>query len=63
MPRVNPEIMVWAREEAGLVPGDAIQKFSIREAWGVPPLDRLAAIENGETEPTRPAPLRDAMPC
>ena len=54
MPRVNPEIMVWAREEAGLVPGDAIQKLSIREAWGVPPLDRLAAIENGETEPTRP---------
>ena len=54
MPRVNPEIMVWARKEAGLVPGDAIQKLSIREAWGVPPLDRLAAIENGETEPTRP---------
>ena len=54
MPRVNPEIMVWAREEAGLVPGDDIQKLSIREAWGVPPLDRLAAIENGETEPTRP---------
>ena len=46
--------MVWARKEAGLVPGDAIQKLSIREAWGVPPLDRLAAIENGETEPTRP---------
>lgn len=60
MPRVNPEIMVWAREEAGLAPENAIQKLSIREARGVPPLDRLAALESGEVEPTRPMLVRMA---
>lgn len=54
MPKVNPEIIVWAREAAGLASEDAVQKLSIREARGVPPLDRLAALESGEIEPTRP---------
>lgn len=54
MPKVNPEIIVWAREASGLAPEDAVQKLSIREAYGVLPLDRLAALECGEVEPTRP---------
>jgi len=54
MPRVNADILIWARENAGLASEDAIQKLGIREARSVPPLDRLAALESGEVEPTRP---------
>ena len=52
--RVNPEILVWARETAGLMPEDAIKKLGIRDAWGVAALDRLSALESGEAAPTRP---------
>lgn len=54
MPRVNPEILRWARETAGLSPAEAVRKLSLREARGVAPTDRLAALESGEVEPTRP---------
>ena len=53
MPRVNPEILRWARETAGLSPEDAVMKLGIRDAWGVAAIDRLAALENGEVPPTR----------
>lgn len=54
MPKVNPEILTWARETAGLTLDEASQKLRISEARGVSPPDRLAALEAGEVEPTRP---------
>ena len=54
MPRVNPEILAWARETAGLGPEDAAKKLGIRDAHGVAAIDRLAALERGEAFPSRP---------
>ncbi len=54
MPAVNPEILVWARETAGLTLQDAVAKVGIGDARGVAAVDRLAALERGEKEPTRP---------
>jgi Zn-dependent peptidase ImmA (M78 family)/transcriptional regulator with XRE-family HTH domain len=54
MPKVNPEILTWARETAGLTLEEASQKLRISQARGVSPPDRLAALEAGEVEPTRP---------
>ena len=53
MPAVNPEILVWARETAGLTVGDAVAKVGIRDARGLTGVDRLAALERGEERPTR----------
>lgn len=54
MPRVNPDILVWARETAGFTLEDATKKLNIRDARGVEALDRLIALEAGEVAPTRP---------
>ena len=54
MPEVNPEILTWARETAGLTREDAVKKLSIRAAYGVEPEERLMALETGAIEPTRP---------
>ena len=53
MPSVNPEILVWARETAGLTLQDAVTKVGIRDARGVAAVDRLTALERGEERPTR----------
>ena len=54
MPKVNHEILKWARETAGLSPEDAVRKLPIRDAWGITAVDRLGALETGQIEPTRP---------
>lgn len=54
MPKVNPEILIWARETAGLGREEAARKLQIRDAWGMKAAARLAALESGEAEPTRP---------
>lgn len=54
MPKVNPEILVWARETAGLSREVAVKKLGIRDAYGIKAVDRLSNLETGETEPTRP---------
>lgn len=46
MPRVNPDILVWARETAGFAPEEAARKLSISE-------ERLKAMEGGTHPPTR----------
>ena len=51
---VNPKILRWARETAGLSLEEAVRKLSIRDARGVKAVDRLAALESGAAEPTRP---------
>ena len=60
MPRVNPEILRWARETAGLEPEEAAHKIGLRAARGATALERLAALEAGEGEPTRPLLVRMA---
>ena len=52
--KVNPEILVWARETAGLTQEQAVKKIRIKTAYGVEAVDRLAALEAGTAEPTRP---------
>ena len=54
MTDVNPEILVWARETAGLTREEAVRKLGIRDARGVTAPDRLSALETGENTPTRP---------
>lgn len=46
MPRVNPDILVWARETAGLAPEEAARRLSISQ-------ERLEAMEGGNSPPTR----------
>ncbi|MCI4568526.1 XRE family transcriptional regulator [Lysobacter sp. CFH 32150] len=60
MPRVNPSILVWARETAGLSPEEAARKIGIVTARGIEAADRLSALESGEIEPTRPLLLKMA---
>ena len=60
MPAVNPEILVWARETAGLTLQDAAARVGISDARGVAAVDRLAALERGDGEPTRPTLVRMA---
>ncbi len=58
MPKVNPDILVWARETAGLSPEAAIKKLKLKDARGVAALDRLEALEVGTSDPTRPMLLK-----
>ena len=53
MPDVNPNILRWARETAGLTTEEAVKKLGINDAHGVHAIDRLAALEAGEASPTR----------
>ena len=67
MPAVNPDILVWARETAGLTLQDAVAKVGIRGARGLAAIDRLTALERGDEEPTRPVLVKMArqygVPC
>ncbi len=55
MPRVNPEILVWARETAGLTPEEAARRNqSLRDTRNASAVDRLNALEYGLDEPSRP---------
>jgi Zn-dependent peptidase ImmA (M78 family) len=50
MPKINPEILRWARERAGLTAEDAAKAIGLSGAHAV---DRLEEMERGEREPTR----------
>jgi Zn-dependent peptidase ImmA (M78 family)/transcriptional regulator with XRE-family HTH domain len=58
MPAVKPEILIWARETAGLSLEDAARRLGIHEARGISGEDRLAAVERGETPISRPTLLK-----
>lgn len=60
MPIVNPDILVWARTTAGLTLDDAARKIGITDARGLAGADRLALLERGQQEPTRPVLVRMA---
>lgn len=54
MPKINPDILIWARETAGLTMEEASRRLGIKAAQGVPPVERLANLEAGLVDPTRP---------
>jgi Zn-dependent peptidase ImmA (M78 family)/transcriptional regulator with XRE-family HTH domain len=53
MPHVTPDILVWARETAGLTVDEAAKKLQIADARGVLASERLAALEAGQEAPKR----------
>ena len=54
VPQINPDILRWARETAGLTREDAARKLAIRDTKTAMAVDRLRAMEDGERPPTRP---------
>jgi Zn-dependent peptidase ImmA (M78 family) len=58
MPMLNPDILQWARKTAGLSLEEAAHALELKEARGTPGPDRLAALEAGKEEPSRPLLLR-----
>jgi transcriptional regulator with XRE-family HTH domain len=53
MPSVNPEILIWARETAGLSLEQATKALGLSAAHGLTAVDRLKALESGDEPPTR----------
>jgi Zn-dependent peptidase ImmA (M78 family)/transcriptional regulator with XRE-family HTH domain len=60
MPKINHEILQWARTTAGLSLEEAAHAIDLNDAHGVAGAERLAALEAGKTEPSRPLLLRMA---
>lgn len=54
MPAVNPDILSWARDGAGLSQEEAVAKLSLHAAYGKTPVERLEELESGVRTPTRP---------
>ena len=53
MPEVNPEILTWARETAGLTREEAVRKLGFRDARKRTAVERLGAYESGQDDPSR----------
>lgn len=53
MPSVNPTILRWARETAGLSLDEAAKRAGLNDAHGVSAAQRLAALEAGQADPSR----------
>lgn len=53
MPRVNPEILAWARTTAALEVGDAARKLGLGDSQSLSAADKLRALESGDREPSR----------
>ncbi len=53
MPKVNPAILRWARETAGLSEDEAAAKVDLRDARGLSAVERLRALEGGTDTPSR----------
>ena len=54
MPSVNPAIMVWARETAGLTQEEAAKKLDFQDSSRSSAVEKLARIEQEQKEPSRP---------
>lgn len=54
MAGINPEILIWARETAGLDLETAARKIQLNAARGLSGAERLAAIEAGDAVPSAP---------
>ena len=53
MPSVSPEIMIWARETAGLTLEEAAKKLGFQSSRRSTAAEKLANIEGGQKEPSR----------
>ena len=53
MPAVKPELLVWARETAGLTIAAAAAKIGLEDRKAVTAAERLAAMESGLEETSR----------
>lgn len=53
MPNVNPEILIWARETAGLTSEAAAGKLGFQDSRKWTAVDRLRAYESGQSPPSR----------
>lgn len=53
MPKVNPEVIVWARETAGLTQEEAARKLGLQDSSKSSAVEKLAALESGDNEPSR----------
>jgi transcriptional regulator with XRE-family HTH domain len=58
MPPINREILIWARSTAGLSLEEAAKAIDLNDAYGKTAAERLAELENGIGEPSRPLLLR-----
>ena len=58
MPNINPNILIWARETAGLSREAAAKKIGLKPARGMSSDERLAALEAGTEPPSRPILLK-----
>lgn len=64
MPRVeniNPKVLVWARETAGLSPNEAAERLGIASSERSSAAEKLAEIESGTKSPTRSQLIRIAQ--
>ena len=53
MPEVNPEMLTWARETAGLDREDAVAKLGFKDVRWRTAVERLEGYESGQDEPSR----------
>src|SRR5947209_429128 len=58
MAAIQPKILAWARETAGLSLDEAAHALSLNPARGRTAVERLAALEAGQEEPSRPLLLK-----
>ncbi len=58
MPKVNPEVLSWARETMGFSVEEAAKKIGLSDGVRGSAAEKLAAIESGEKEPSRPQLVR-----
>ena len=57
---INPEILAWARKQAGLTLEDAARGIGLRDTTTATAAGKLEALERGERFPTRPQLLKMA---
>jgi Zn-dependent peptidase ImmA (M78 family) len=60
MATVNLEVLIWARETAGLSLSDAAKKLGLKDSQKAGAEEKLRSLEAGSTEPSRPQLLRMA---
>lgn len=53
MPTINPHILKWARETAGLSLQDAARLIGLKDSTKASAVDKLLALESGQTIPNR----------
>ena len=50
---INPAMLAWARQTAGLSLADAAQRLGLPQSSGASPQQKLQALERGDRKPTR----------